>query len=174
MRSRSRLPVRPERISKGQKRQVGFRASCAVLVERIALIRVWPYTLFSVFGALAAIMVLLGATDHAADLNTQIARIMRGRFGTAVMIDVASGRVVAAYHPEVAAVGTTWIGIQTVHTAGAITVRQVAFHRFAGLPRQPPGWRILQLNDHANNWDKSNRKNENVSERIQIPCAILY
>ena len=72
-------------------------------MERIALIRVWPYTIFSVFRALAAIVVLLGATDHAADLNTQIARIMRGRFGTAVMIDVASGRVVAAYHAEVAA-----------------------------------------------------------------------
>jgi transpeptidase family protein len=97
------LPVRPERIWKGQKRQVGFRASRAVLVERIAVIGVWPYTIFSVFRTLAALVVLLGATVHAADMNTQLARIMHGRVGTAVMVEVASGRVVASYNPAVAA-----------------------------------------------------------------------
>jgi penicillin-binding protein A len=40
---------------------------------------------------------------RAADLNTELAQIMRGRSGTAVMVDVASGHVLAAYHPEVAA-----------------------------------------------------------------------
>jgi cell division protein FtsI/penicillin-binding protein 2 len=52
---------------------------------------------------LAAIVVLLGTTVHAADLNTELARIMRGRSGTAVVVDVSSGRILADYHPEVAA-----------------------------------------------------------------------
>ncbi len=57
---------------------------------------------FRVLRSLAAI-VLLGTTVHAADLNTELAHIMRGRSGTAVVVDVASGRVLADYHPEVAA-----------------------------------------------------------------------
>jgi cell division protein FtsI/penicillin-binding protein 2 len=52
---------------------------------------------------LAAIVLLFGTTLRFADLNTELARIMRGRSGTAVVVDVASGRVLAAYHPNVAA-----------------------------------------------------------------------
>jgi cell division protein FtsI/penicillin-binding protein 2 len=56
-----------------------------------------------VLRSLAAIVVVLGTTVHAADLNTELAHIMRGRSGTAMVVDVASGAVLAAYHPEVAA-----------------------------------------------------------------------
>lgn len=52
---------------------------------------------------LAAIVVLLGTTVQAADLNTEVARILRGRSGTAVVVDVSSGRILADYHPDVAA-----------------------------------------------------------------------
>lgn len=45
---------------------------------------------FSVLRILAAIVVLLGTTVHAADLNTKLARIMRGRSGTAVVVNVTS------------------------------------------------------------------------------------
>src|ERR1019366_4645659 len=48
-------------------------------------------------------VVWFGTTFHAADLNTRVGRIMRGRSGTAVVVDVASGRVLADYHAEVAA-----------------------------------------------------------------------
>jgi hypothetical protein len=62
---------------------------------------------FTVFRSLAAIVVWLGrlwgTTVHAADLNTELARIMRGRSGTAVVVDVASGQLLADYHPEIAA-----------------------------------------------------------------------
>ena len=53
--------------------------------------------------SLATIVVLLGTTVHGADLNTILAHIMRGRSGTAVVVDVASGRVLADCRPEVAA-----------------------------------------------------------------------
>jgi cell division protein FtsI/penicillin-binding protein 2 len=58
---------------------------------------------FSVLRNLAAIVVLLGTTVHAADLNTKLAQIMRSRSGAAVIVDVSSGRILADYHPEVAA-----------------------------------------------------------------------
>ena len=57
----------------------------------------------SVFCRLVAIVVLLGTTVHAADLKTKLAQIMRNRSGTAVVVDVSSGRILADYHPDVAA-----------------------------------------------------------------------
>ena len=39
----------------------------------------------------------------AADLQTAMDRAMAGRAGTAVVLDVDSGRILASYHPEVAA-----------------------------------------------------------------------
>ncbi len=48
-------------------------------------------------------ILLLVASCAAADLNAAIAKIMRGRSGTAVVIDVPSGRVLGSYHLEVAA-----------------------------------------------------------------------
>ncbi len=49
--------------------------------------------------------IALLATSASAQphLNSEIARIMQGRKGTAVLIEVASGKVIGAYHPEVAA-----------------------------------------------------------------------
>jgi len=58
---------------------------------------------FSVRCSLATIVVLLGTTVHAADLNMSLAQIMRGRSGTAVVVDAASGQILADYRPEVAA-----------------------------------------------------------------------
>ena len=55
------------------------------------------------FCSILAGIVLLGTTVHSADLNMELTRIMRGRSGTAVVVDVSSGRVLADYHPEVAA-----------------------------------------------------------------------
>ena len=55
------------------------------------------------FRSLGAIIVLFAGTVHAADLTTDLARIMRGRSGTAVVVDVASGHILADYHPEAAA-----------------------------------------------------------------------
>lgn len=52
---------------------------------------------------LAAVVLLLGTTIHSADLNSQLARIMVGRSGTAVVLDVSSGWVLAAYNLQVAA-----------------------------------------------------------------------
>ena len=39
----------------------------------------------------------------AADLQTAMDRALAGRAGTAVVLDVDSGRILASYHPEVAA-----------------------------------------------------------------------
>jgi cell division protein FtsI/penicillin-binding protein 2 len=58
---------------------------------------------FSVLRSLAAIVVLFGTTVHAADLRTDVQRIMHGRSGTAVVIDVVSGRILADYQLDVAA-----------------------------------------------------------------------
>lgn len=48
-------------------------------------------------------MLFLGSTFSAGDLNSELARVMRGRSGTAIVADVHSGNLIAAYHPEVAA-----------------------------------------------------------------------
>lgn len=48
-------------------------------------------------------ILLLVASCAAVDLNPAIAKIMRGRSGTAVMVDVPSGRVLGTYHLDVAA-----------------------------------------------------------------------
>ena len=48
-------------------------------------------------------LVILINNGYANDLNTQMARLMRGRSGTAVVVDVSSGHILAAYHMEVAA-----------------------------------------------------------------------
>jgi cell division protein FtsI/penicillin-binding protein 2 len=58
---------------------------------------------FSVLRRLAALVLLSGSTSHAADLGTEVAHIMQERPGTAIVSDVASGRILAEYHPEVAA-----------------------------------------------------------------------
>lgn len=47
--------------------------------------------------------LLLVASCAAADLNAAIAKIMHGRSGTAVAVDVPSGRVLGSYHLDVAA-----------------------------------------------------------------------
>ena len=52
---------------------------------------------------LLAFVLVIGNTVQAADLSAELARIMGGRSGTAVVVDVASGQVLAAYNPEVAA-----------------------------------------------------------------------
>lgn len=49
------------------------------------------------------LLFLFTAIGRDASLATELAKIMQGRSGTAVMVDVASGRVLASYHPEMAA-----------------------------------------------------------------------
>ena len=49
------------------------------------------------------VLLLLGSAAQASDLSRTVDRIMHGRSGTAVVVDVASNRVLAVYHPEVAA-----------------------------------------------------------------------
>jgi cell division protein FtsI/penicillin-binding protein 2 len=46
---------------------------------------------------------LLAAPLRASDLQRAVDRIMNGRAGTAVAMDVESGRILAQYHPQVAA-----------------------------------------------------------------------
>ena len=52
---------------------------------------------------LVVLIFFLAAMARADDLTHQLAQIMRGRSGTAVVLDLRSGRVMAAYHPDVAA-----------------------------------------------------------------------
>ncbi|HEX7895745.1 MAG TPA: penicillin-binding transpeptidase domain-containing protein [Terriglobales bacterium] len=52
---------------------------------------------------LLVLIFLLSAIARASDLSHQLAHIMGGRSGTAVVLDLRSGRVMAAYHPDVAA-----------------------------------------------------------------------
>ena len=73
-----------------------------------AQFQAWPA---SAVLCLTACLTLWGAAqahDHAnaanaADLQQAIARAMNGKAGTAVVLDVASSKVIAAYHPEAAA-----------------------------------------------------------------------
>ena len=55
----------------------------------------WAFILVLIFTA------TLAATP--AHLQSEIDRIMQGRKGTAVLLDVRSGKILAAYHPDVAA-----------------------------------------------------------------------
>jgi len=48
-------------------------------------------------------LLLIANYGYAGDLNAELARIMRGRSGTAIVVDVGSGHLLATYHPEVAA-----------------------------------------------------------------------
>lgn len=50
-----------------------------------------------------AIALLLAGLAYASDLNVEISHVMHGRSGTAVIADVSSGQIIAAYHPDVAA-----------------------------------------------------------------------
>lgn len=50
-----------------------------------------------------ALVFVIGTTSQAADLSNKLARIMGGRSGSSVVVDVASGHVLATYHPSVAA-----------------------------------------------------------------------
>ncbi|SRR6266699_977851 len=52
---------------------------------------------------LLPLIFVIGNTVQAADLNSELARIMGGRSGAAVVVGVASGQVLAAYNPDVAA-----------------------------------------------------------------------
>jgi penicillin-binding protein 2 len=48
-------------------------------------------------------VVLLVKVSYASDLPRQVAHVMRGRSGAAIVVDVRSGHLLAAYHPDVAA-----------------------------------------------------------------------
>lgn len=52
---------------------------------------------------LVIVVFLLAAVAHANDLPHRLVHIMRGRSGTAVVVDVPSGRLLATYRPDVAA-----------------------------------------------------------------------
>jgi len=56
-----------------------------------------------VFRTLLAAFLFLGTALQASDLDAELARIMHGRSGAAVVVDVNSGHVLASYHPEAAA-----------------------------------------------------------------------
>jgi len=51
----------------------------------------------------AIALAILINHGYANDLNTQMSHLMRGQSGTAVVVDVSSGHILAAYQPEVAA-----------------------------------------------------------------------
>jgi cell division protein FtsI/penicillin-binding protein 2 len=51
----------------------------------------------------AAAILLIANYGYASDLNAELLRIMHGRPGTAIVVDVPSGNLLAVYHPEVAA-----------------------------------------------------------------------
>jgi cell division protein FtsI/penicillin-binding protein 2 len=55
-----------------------------------------------VFGLFLATFLALLA-PRPGDLNAQLARIMKGRSGSAIVMEVDSGKLLAIYHPEVAA-----------------------------------------------------------------------
>lgn len=48
---------------------------------------------FAVLRSLAATIIFFSFTLHAADLNTDVAHIMDGHSGTAVIVDATSGRI---------------------------------------------------------------------------------
>jgi cell division protein FtsI/penicillin-binding protein 2 len=50
-----------------------------------------------------ALILLLSACSLAADLDAAIARVMKGRSGTAIVLTVESGQILGSYHLEVAA-----------------------------------------------------------------------
>jgi penicillin-binding protein 2 len=50
-----------------------------------------------------ALVILISNYGYANDLNTELARLMRGQSGTAVVVDIHSGHILAAYHAGVAA-----------------------------------------------------------------------
>ena len=53
--------------------------------------------------SVAIALVLVCNYGFGSDLNAELARAMHGRSGAAVVVDVTSGHVLAAYHPSVAA-----------------------------------------------------------------------
>jgi len=58
---------------------------------------------FAVLRALVAPIIFFSLTLNAADLKTNLASIMDGRSGTAVIVEANSGRILGSYHLEVAA-----------------------------------------------------------------------
>lgn len=52
---------------------------------------------------LAIALLLIGNYGYGRDLNAELARVMNGRSGAAIVVDVASGHWLAGYHPQVAA-----------------------------------------------------------------------
>jgi cell division protein FtsI/penicillin-binding protein 2 len=53
--------------------------------------------------SLVIFVFLVVSVVHAADLGKELPRIMKDRAGAAAVADIASGRVLAVYHPDVAA-----------------------------------------------------------------------
>lgn len=51
----------------------------------------------------AVAILLIASYGYGGDLNAELARIMHERSGAAIVVDVASGHLLAVYHPEVAA-----------------------------------------------------------------------
>jgi penicillin-binding protein 2 len=51
----------------------------------------------------AFLLLVLGTVVNASDFDSELARIMHGRSGAAVVVEVNSGHVLAVYHPDVAA-----------------------------------------------------------------------
>ena len=62
-----------------------------------------PQFLGRTFPVLSAAVMLWTAPLWAADLQSAMDRAMSGRAGTAVALEVVSGRILAQYHPQVAA-----------------------------------------------------------------------
>ena len=52
---------------------------------------------------LIVVFFFLVRISHASDLPRQVAQLMRGRSGAAIVVDVRSGRLLATYNPDVAA-----------------------------------------------------------------------
>ena len=97
MRSNSRTP-------KGATGRIERRVSVLRLTSSSPILQLQTYLYNSlVFRAFTVIILFFGSALYASDVGTELARVMRGRAGTAVVLDVVSGHLLAVYHPEVAA-----------------------------------------------------------------------
>jgi hypothetical protein len=87
-----------------------------------------------------ALAILISNFGYPNDWNTELARLMRGQSGTAVLVDVRSGHILAAYHPEVAArrLARPGSAFKPFTLLAPVEVRQAHFHGFVGLQTKSP------------------------------------
>jgi hypothetical protein len=90
--------------------------------------------------ATLALVILISNYGYANDLKAELAGLMHGPSGTAVVVDVRSGHMLAAYHPEVAARRLEHPGsaFKPFPLLARLKSGQLASTEFAGLQRKSP------------------------------------